>query len=226
MDPALLGEVLSLLMFATACGVLILGFPVAFSLAGTALAFASLGYLLDVFNMNLLGGLPSRYFGVMVNEVLVAVPLFVFMGVMLERSRIAEQLLETMGMMFGQMRGGLGLSVVFVGMLLAASTGIVGATVVTMGLLALPTMLKSGYDPKLASGFYLTLLQLIPPDAKGSTSLFSTHPETRERADRLDELSVGLPSPQFNAASRGYADLKRVFPTREYFRRNPEYSRS
>ena len=84
----------------------------------------------------------------------------------------------------------------------------------------------AGYDPKLASGFYLTLLQLIPPDAKGSTSLFSTHPETRERADRLDELSVGLPSPQFKAASRGYADLKRTFPTREYFRRDPEYSRS
>ncbi|MCH8000845.1 MAG: TRAP transporter large permease subunit, partial [Proteobacteria bacterium] len=166
MDPALLGEVLSLLMFLAACGVLILGYPVAFSLAGTALAFASLGYLLDVFNMNLLGGLPSRYFGVMVNEVLVAVPLFVFMGVMLERSRIAEQLLETMGMMFGQMRGGLGLSVVFVGMLLAASTGIVGATVVTMGLLALPTMLKSGYDPKLACGVICasgTLGQIIPP---------------------------------------------------------------
>ena len=166
MDQALLGEVLSLLMFATACGVLILGFPVAFSLAGTALAFALLGYLLDVFNMNLLGGLPSRYFGVMVNEVLVAVPLFVFMGVMLERSRIAEQLLETMGMMFGQLRGGLGLSVVFVGMLLAASTGIVGATVVTMGLLALPTMLKSGYDPKLACGVICasgTLGQIIPP---------------------------------------------------------------
>ncbi|MCH7794710.1 MAG: TRAP transporter large permease subunit, partial [Proteobacteria bacterium] len=162
----MLGEVLSLLMFLAACGVLILGYPVAFSLAGTALAFASLGYLLDVFNMNLLGGLPSRYFGVMVNEVLVAVPLFVFMGVMLERSRIAEQLLETMGMMFGQMRGGLGLSVVFVGMLLAASTGIVGATVVTMGLLALPTMLKSGYDPKLACGVICasgTLGQIIPP---------------------------------------------------------------
>ncbi len=80
----------------------------------------------------------------------------------------------------------------------------------------------AGYDPKKASGFYLTLLQLIPPDAEGSTSLFSTHPETLERADRLDELSAGLPSPQFKAASRGYAYLKRIFPTREYFRRNPE----
>ncbi|MCH8183818.1 MAG: M48 family metalloprotease [Proteobacteria bacterium] len=84
----------------------------------------------------------------------------------------------------------------------------------------------AGYDPKQASGFYLTLLQLIPPDAEGSTSLFSTHPETLERADRLDELSVGLPSPRFKASSRGYAYLKRIFPTREYFRRNPDYSRS
>ncbi|RMD63584.1 MAG: TRAP transporter large permease subunit, partial [Alphaproteobacteria bacterium] len=166
MDSALLGEVMSLLMFATACGVLLLGFPVAFTLAGTALAFAGVGHLLGVFNMSLLGGLPSRYFGVMVNEVLVAVPLFVFMGVMLEKSKIAEQLLETMGLLFGKMRGGLGLSVVFVGMLLAASTGIVGATVVTMGLLSLPTMLKAGYDPKLACGTICasgTLGQIIPP---------------------------------------------------------------
>ena len=166
MDHALLGEILSLVMFAVTCGVLILGYPVAFTLAGSALAFALLGNVLGVFNFNLLGGLPSRYFGVMVNEVLVAVPLFVFMGVMLERSKIAEQLLETMGLMFGQMRGGLGLSVVFVGMLLAASTGIVGATVVTMGLLSLPTMLKAGYDPKLACGVICasgTLGQIIPP---------------------------------------------------------------
>ncbi len=166
MDGALLGEVLSLLMFGVACGVLLLGFPVAFTLAGSALVFAAIGISLDVFNINLLGSLPSRYFGVMVNEVLVAVPLFVFMGIMLERSKIAEQLLETMGLMFGQMRGGLGISVIFVGMLLAASTGIVGATVVTMGLLSLPTMLKAGYDPKLACGVICasgTLGQIIPP---------------------------------------------------------------
>ncbi len=166
MDGVLLGEILSLLMFGFACGTLLLGFPVAFTLAGSALIFAALGIALDVFSVNLLGGLPSRYFGVMVNEVLVAVPLFVFMGVMLERSKIAEQLLETMGLMFGQLRGGLGLSVIFVGMLLAASTGIVGATVVTMGLLSLPTMLKAGYDPKLACGIICasgTLGQIIPP---------------------------------------------------------------
>jgi TRAP-type mannitol/chloroaromatic compound transport system permease large subunit len=166
MDPALLGEVLSLVMFATACFVLILGYPVAFTLAGVALGFAFLGLSLGIFDLRLLGGLASRYFGVMVNELLVAVPLFVFMGVMLERSRIAEQLLETMGLMFGRLRGGLGLSVIFVGMLLAASTGIVGATVVTMGLLSLPTMLKAGYDPKIACGTICaagTLGQIIPP---------------------------------------------------------------
>ncbi len=166
MDPVLLGEILSLVMFATACMVLLLGFPVAFTLAGVALAFAFLGYGFGIFDMRLLGGLASRYFGVMVNELLVAVPLFVFMGVMLERSKIAEQLLETMGLMFGRLRGGLGISVIFVGMLLAASTGIVGATVVTMGLLSLPSMLKAGYDPRIACGTICasgTLGQIIPP---------------------------------------------------------------
>ena len=166
MSDILLGELLSLGMFATVCLVLLLGFPVAFSLAGTALAFAVLGDLVGIFDMRLLGGLASRYFGVMVNEVLVAVPLFVFMGVMLERSGIAEQLLETMGLVMRRVRGGLAISVTLVGMLLAASTGIVGATVVTMGLLSLPTMLKAGYDPKLACGTICasgTLGQVIPP---------------------------------------------------------------
>src|SRR3546814_7614885 len=130
-------------MFATVCVVLLRGSPVAVPLGGVALAFAMLGLGLGIFDFRLLGGLASRYFGVMVNELLVAVPRFVFMGVMLERSRIAEQLLDTMGLLFGKLRGGLGLSVVIVGMLLAASTGIVGATVVTMGLLSLPSMLKA-----------------------------------------------------------------------------------
>jgi tripartite ATP-independent transporter DctM subunit len=161
-----LGEILSLAMVAATCGVLLLGFPVAFSLAGTAFGFALLGAALGAFDLRLLASLPSRYFGVMVNEVLVAVPLFVFMGVMLERSKLSEQLLETMGLLFGRLRGGLGLSVTIVGMLLAASTGIVGATVVTMGLLSLPAMLKAGYDPKLACGTICasgTLGQIIPP---------------------------------------------------------------
>jgi TRAP-type mannitol/chloroaromatic compound transport system permease large subunit len=159
-------ELISIAMFAVVCVVLLMGFPVAFSLAGTALAFAFIGSTLDLFDLRLLGGLPSRYVGVMINEVLVAVPLFVFMGVMLERARLAEQLLETMGLLFGSLRGGLALSVIFVGMLLAASTGIVGATVVTMGLLSLPTMLKAGYDPRVATGTICasgTLGQIIPP---------------------------------------------------------------
>ncbi len=161
-----LPEILSLLMFLTVLGILLFGFPVAFTLAGTALVFALIGHLLDVFDTALLGGLASRFIGVMLNEVLVAVPLFIFMGVMLERSKLAEQLLTTMGLLFGRLRGGLGFSVIIVGMLLAASTGIVGATVVTMGLLSLPTMLRAGYDPKLATGMICasgTLGQIIPP---------------------------------------------------------------
>jgi tripartite ATP-independent transporter DctM subunit len=166
MDPAQLGEIVSLVMFAVACVILLLGYPVAFTLGGVALLFAFGGMAFGIFELRLLGALASRYFGVMSNELLVAVPLFVFMGVMLERSKIAEQLLETMGLMFGKLRGGLGLSVIFVGMLLAASTGIVGATVVTMGLLSLPAMLKAGYDPKIACGTICasgTLGQIIPP---------------------------------------------------------------
>ncbi len=166
MDPVLIGELLSLLMFFAIIGVLMLGFPVAFSLAGTSVAFAGIGYLLGVFDPSNFNSLASRYVGVMLNEVLVAVPLFIFMGMMLERSGIAEKLLITMGRLFGSLRGGLGLSVIVVGALLAASTGIVGATVVTMGLLSLPAMLRAGYDPRLASGVICasgTLGQIIPP---------------------------------------------------------------
>ncbi|HBQ49419.1 MAG TPA: C4-dicarboxylate ABC transporter, partial [Hyphomonas atlantica] len=161
-----LNEILSLLLLLTICGTMMMGFPVAFSLGGTAVLFAFLGWSLDCFDMIFFHAMPSRYFGIMSNEVLVAVPLFVFMGVMLERSHIAESLLTTMGQCFGRLRGGLGISVMLVGMLLAASTGIVGATVVTMGLLSLPTMLRAGYDPKLACGTICasgTLGQIIPP---------------------------------------------------------------
>lgn len=157
---------ISLIMFAVTCGVLLLGFPVAFTLAGVSMLFAIGGSFFGVIDLSFFGAVPSRFLGVMTNEVLVAVPLFVFMGVMLERSRIAEQLLETMGLLFGHIRGGLGVSVIAVGAVLAASTGIVGATVVTMGLLSLPTMLKAGYDPKLATGSICasgTLGQVIPP---------------------------------------------------------------
>ena len=153
-------------MFACVCATLLAGYPVAFTLGGVALLFALGGLAAGAIDASLLLDLPSRLFGVMSNDTLMAVPLFVFMGVMLERSRIAEQLLESMGALFGRVRGGLGLSVIAVGALLAASTGIVGATVVTMGLLALPTLLKHGYSPRLAAGSICaagTLGQIIPP---------------------------------------------------------------
>jgi len=159
-------EWLALLMFAAVIVVLLAGYPVALTLAGVALAFAGLGMLVGGFDSGLLVTMPARLAGIMENETLIAVPLFVFMGVMLERSRVAENLLDTMAMLFGPLRGGLGISVILVGMLLAASTGIVGATVVTMGLLSLPTMLRRGYSPALASGTICasgTLGQIIPP---------------------------------------------------------------
>jgi len=166
MDPVLIGEILAGLMFFAVIGFLLIGFPVAFTLAGTSVLFAYIGLYFGVFDMSNLRALAGRYTGYMINEVLVAVPLFIFMGVMLERSNIAEQLLTTMGRLFGDLRGGLGISVILVGALLAASTGVVGATVVTMGLISLPAMLRAGYDPKLASGAICasgTLGQIIPP---------------------------------------------------------------
>ncbi|MEL6265315.1 MAG: TRAP transporter large permease subunit, partial [Pseudomonadota bacterium] len=164
---------LDLLMFGAAILFLLRGFPVAFTLAGVGVLFALLGILFQQgdFASGDLGFLKfyySRIFGLMdeSNEVLVAVPLFIFMGVMLERSQVAGELLATMGRLFGTLQGGLGISVVFVGMLLAASTGIVGATVVTMGLISLPTMLRYNYDKGLACGSIAasgTLGQIIPP---------------------------------------------------------------
>ncbi len=159
-------EFLSLYLFAAVCLVLLAGYPVAFSLGGTALIFAGVGTLAGHFDAAFLHALPSRLYGTLTNQTLVAVPLFVFMGVMLEKSRVAENLLDAMALAFGRLRGGLGISITLVGMLLAASTGIVGATVVTMGLLSLPTMLRRGYDPALATGTICatgTLGQIIPP---------------------------------------------------------------
>ena len=159
-------EILVVVMFLGVCGILMAGFPVAFTLGGSALLFAGIAAAIGHFDTVYFGFYASRIFGQMTNEVLIAVPLFVFMGVMLERSKVAEELLETMAMAFGSLPGGLGISVVVVGALLAASTGIVGATVVTMGLLSLPTMLRRGYDPKLACGAICasgTLGQIIPP---------------------------------------------------------------
>jgi tripartite ATP-independent transporter DctM subunit len=156
----------SLYMFFAVCLALMLGYPVAYTLAGTALLFASGGILFGHFDPSFLGALPGRLFGTMTNTTLIAVPLFIMMGVILEKSRIAEELLGNMARVFSGVRGGLGISVVVVGMLLAASTGIVGATVVTMGLLSLPTMLQRGYHPALATGTICatgTLGQIIPP---------------------------------------------------------------
>ncbi|MFQ6005465.1 MAG: TRAP transporter large permease subunit [Woeseia sp.] len=159
-------EWVALALFLSVIALLLAGFPVAFSLGGTALVFAFVGVIGGGFEAAFLSGLPSRVYGIMGNETLVAVPLFVFMGVTLERARIAEELLDTLSALFGSLRGGLGISVTLVGMLLAASTGIVGATVVTMGLLSLPTMLKRGYSAEVSAGTICasgTLGQIIPP---------------------------------------------------------------
>ena len=156
----------ALALFAAVCVVLMLGFPVALTLAGVSLVFAALGTLAGAFDPSYLVALPARLFGTMTNETLVAVPLFILMGNILERARIAEDLLNNLAQIFGERPGGLGISVVLVGALLAASTGIVGATVVTMGLLSLPTMLRAGYSPSLAAGTICatgTLGQIIPP---------------------------------------------------------------
>ena len=159
-------EYIPIIMFASVCIIMMAGYSVAFSLAGTALLFALSGNVTNIFDMDFLHALPNRLYGIIDNAVLIAVPLFIFMGVMLEKSRLAENLLNSMSQLLRNFKGGLGISVVVVGMLLAASTGIVGATVVTMGLISLPTMLKQGYSPSLASGTICatgTLGQIIPP---------------------------------------------------------------
>src|ERR1700724_3197477 len=134
------------------CCMLFAGYPVALTLGGVSFAFAIAGRLGGEMDLALLGALPQRIFGVMTNEVLIAIPLFIFMGVMLERSQIAEELLESMGRLFGSLPGGLGFSVLLVGVLLAAAKGVVGATTVTIGLIMLPTMLRHRYDPPPAAG--------------------------------------------------------------------------
>ena len=163
MTPA---ELLAVGMIAAVVLALMAGYPVALTLAGVSLAFAVVSDALGLMGFGILGALPQRIYGVMTNEILLAIPLFIFMGVMLERSRIAEDLLETMGRLFGTLRGGLGFSAVIVGTLLAAAKGVVGATTVTMGLIMLPAMLRFGYDPRLAAGTVAataTLAQIFPP---------------------------------------------------------------
>ena len=157
---------LAISLFILVIFTLMLGYPVAFTLAGVSILFALVCGLTNNFDLSILYALPSRIFGIITNETLVAIPIFIFMGIMLEKSKIAENLLESMSNLLSSIRGGLGVSVIIVGALLAASTGIVGATVVTMGLLSLPTMLKKNYDVKIATGTILasgTLGQIIPP---------------------------------------------------------------
>jgi len=159
-------ELLPPLMFLVTFLLIFSGYPVAFSLGGTALLFSFIGVSQGLFDWALMTAFPSRIFGVMSNYVLLAVPFFIFMGTMLEKSKLAEDLLTTIGLLFGRMRGGLAIAVVFVGALLAAATGVVGASVVAMGLISMPVMLRYGYSKELAAGVITasgTLGQLIPP---------------------------------------------------------------
>lgn len=159
-------EVVSLALVASICLALMFGYPVALTLGGVSLGFACIGAMVGLFPLDLLGALPLRIYGIMTNETLLAIPLFIAMGVMLERTRIAEDLLETMGRLFGALPGGLGIAAVIVGVMLAAAKGVVGATAVTMGLIVLPAMMRHGYDARLASGTVAataTLAQIFPP---------------------------------------------------------------
>lgn len=159
-------EILAVALVVAVCAALAAGYPVALTLGGVSLAVALVGHGLGLMPMGLLGAIGPRVFGVVTNETLMAIPLFIFMGVMLERTRVAEDLLDAMGRVFGARAGGLGIAVVFVGVLLAAAKGVVGATTVTMGLIVLPSMLRHGYDPRLAAGTVAataTLAQVFPP---------------------------------------------------------------
>ncbi|HBY41434.1 TRAP transporter, DctM subunit [Marisediminitalea aggregata] len=186
-------EWMALVLFACVCGVLLFGYPVALTLAGVSLIFAGIGALVGGFDASYLTAMPNRLFGIVSNETLIAVPLFVFMGVMLEKSKVAESLLVAMAALLGKYRSGMAVSVVLVGMLLAASTGIVGATVVTMGLLSLPSMLNRGYSPAFATGAICatgTLGQIIPP----SIALILLG-DVLSSAYQKAQLSMGIFSP-------------------------------
>jgi len=196
-------EWLAFVMFFGVIAFLLTGFPVAFSLAGVSLLFAALGTIVGGFDSALMHALPSRIYGIMTNQIFMAVPLFVFMGTILERAKIAERLLDTMAGLFGSLRGGLGLSVILVGMLLAASTGIVGATVVTMGLLSLPTMIKRGYSPSLSAGIICasgTLGQIIPPSI-----ILVLLADVISNAYQQAQLSQGIFSPETLSVSDLFA---------------------
>jgi len=185
---------MSLGLFLAAGLSLLAGFPVAFTLAGVALIFALIGTMTGSFDPAFLGAFPSRIFGIMSNETLIAVPVFVFMGVMLEKSKLADQLLQALAQMMRRVPGGLGLAVMLVGALMAASTGIVGATVVTMGLLSLPTMLRNNYNPSIATGSICaagTLGQIIPPSI-----VLILLADVLSNAYQQAQLSMGIFSPE------------------------------
>ncbi|MCC6778153.1 MAG: TRAP transporter large permease subunit [Hyphomicrobiales bacterium] len=187
-------EIIAVLMVVAVCALLFVGYPVALTLGGVSLGFALIGDVTGVMNLGLLGALPQRMFGVMTNEVLLAIPLFIFMGVMLERSQVAEELLETMARLFGTLPGGLGIAVLIVGVLLAAAKGVVGATTVTMGLIVLPTMLRHGYDPRLAAGTVAataTLAQIFPP-----ATVLVLLGDQMSNAYQAAQLSQGIFAPQ------------------------------
>ena len=190
-----MAEFFPILFFLVVCLTLMAGYPVALTLTGVSLMFAGIGMLIGNFDSAFITLIPNRIYGILVNQNLFAVPLFVFMGTMLERSKIAEDLLKNMAIVFGRVPGGLGISVIIVGMLLAASTGIVGATVVTMGILSLPTMMKAGYKPSLACGTLCatgTLGQIIPP----SICLVLLG-EVISNAFQQSQLNAGVFAPDF-----------------------------
>jgi TRAP-type mannitol/chloroaromatic compound transport system permease large subunit len=165
-NRAMLAETFAIVMVVAVCAALFAGYPVALTLGGVSLVFAVFGHLAGAMSFTIIAALPQRIYGVMTNGTLLAIPMLIFMGVMLERSRIAEDLLETVGRSFGRLRGGLAIAVVLVGTLLAAAKGVVGATTVTMGLIVLPAMLRFGYDKRLAAGIVAataTLAQIFPP---------------------------------------------------------------
>ena len=196
-------EILAIVMVAAMCAALMAGYPVALTLGGVSLIFAIVGDWFGIFPLSLLLAQPPRVFGVVTNDVLVAIPLFVFMGVMLERSRIAEDLLETMGRLFGKFTGGLAVAVLIVGVLLAAAKGIVGATTVTMGLIVLPTMLRHGYDKRLAAGTVAataTLAQIFPP-----ATVLVLLGDQLSNAYQAAQLAKGVFSPQVVTVSDLFA---------------------
>ena len=203
------------IMFASLVVILLLGYPAAFSLAAIGLIFGLIGiYVTHQFVPDFLQALPERIFGIMNNDVLLAIPFFTFMGLILERSGMAEDLLDTIGQLFGTVRGGLAYAVVFVGALLAATTGVVAASVISMGLISLPIMLRYGYDRRVASGVIAasgTLAQIIPPPSSSSSWPTSSGNRSATCTRALSSPASCLPGsmPATSSSSRGSTRKRR-----------------